>query len=76
MAARASSASVADTSKDPTGDAEPDPVDEDKVLGEELTLSEDRTELRYYEHAFPVAPGTGEGTPARTRSRFDAFERV
>ena len=29
------------------------------------TLSDDRTELRYYEHAFPVAPGTGDdGHPA------------
>ncbi|MEQ3552340.1 malto-oligosyltrehalose synthase [Pseudonocardia nematodicida] len=27
-----------------------------------LTLSTDGTELEYYEHRFPVAPGTGEGT--------------
>jgi len=39
--------------------AEADPADEEKVLAEQVTLSDDRTELRYYEHAFPVAPGTG-----------------
>lgn len=32
--------------------------DEEKALSE-LTLSDDRSELRYYEHAAPVAPGTG-----------------
>ena len=40
--------------------AEADPADEEKVLASEVTLSDDRTELRYYEHAFPVAPGTGD----------------
>jgi (1->4)-alpha-D-glucan 1-alpha-D-glucosylmutase len=34
-------------------------ADEEKALSE-LSLSDDRSELRYYEHAFPVAPGTGE----------------
>jgi (1->4)-alpha-D-glucan 1-alpha-D-glucosylmutase len=34
-------------------------ADEEKALTE-LGLSEDRTELRYYEHAFPVAPGTAD----------------
>jgi (1->4)-alpha-D-glucan 1-alpha-D-glucosylmutase len=40
--------------------AEADPADEEKVLAGEVTLSDDRSELRYYEHVFPVAPGTGE----------------
>ena len=39
--------------------AEPDPADEEKVLASEVTLSDDRTRLRYYEREFPVAPGTG-----------------
>ncbi|HEX5813417.1 MAG TPA: alpha-amylase family glycosyl hydrolase, partial [Pseudonocardia sp.] len=34
-------------------------ADEEKALSE-LSLSDDRSELRYYEHAFPVGPGTGE----------------
>ncbi len=41
--------------------AEPDPDDEEKVISSEVTLSDDRTELRYYERAFPVAPGTADG---------------
>ena len=40
--------------------------DEEKALSE-LALSDDRTELRYYEHAAPVAPGTDDGTPRRHR---------
>jgi (1->4)-alpha-D-glucan 1-alpha-D-glucosylmutase len=39
-------------------------ADEEKALGE-LGLAEDRSELRYYEHAFPVAPGTGESGTAQ-----------
>ena len=31
------------------------------MISSEVTLSDDRTELRYYEHAFPVAPGTADG---------------
>ena len=38
--------------------AEPDPDDEEKATRPSVTLSDDRTELRYYDHAFPVAPGT------------------
>ena len=34
-----------------------------------LTLSDDRDELRYYEHRFPVAPGTAEGTPQEVHER-------
>jgi (1->4)-alpha-D-glucan 1-alpha-D-glucosylmutase len=49
--------------------AENDPADEAKVLAEQLELSDDRTELRYYEHAFPVAEGTGEGTPQEVHER-------
>ena len=41
-------------------------ADEATALSE-LTLSPDRDELRYYEHAFPVAPGTGEAGTARRR---------
>ena len=37
---------------------------------DELALSDDRSELRYYERAFPVAPGTGEeGTPRDVHER-------
>jgi len=41
---------------------------------EALTLSEDRTELHYYEHRYPVAPGTGGSdedppTPQEVHSR-------
>ncbi len=44
-------------------------ADEEKALSE-LGLSEDRTELRYYEHAFPVAPGTADsGTAAEVHQR-------
>ncbi|GAY10570.1 malto-oligosyltrehalose synthase [Pseudonocardia sp. N23] len=46
------------------------------VLGEDeataldaLTLSGDRTELRYHEHAFPVAADTGGGTPREVHER-------
>ncbi|MGD9527992.1 MAG: malto-oligosyltrehalose synthase [Pseudonocardia sp.] len=41
-------------------------ADEEKALAE-LTLSGD--ELRYYERAFPVAPGTGGGTPREVHER-------
>ncbi|MDD7937085.1 malto-oligosyltrehalose synthase [Actinomycetospora lutea] len=34
-----------------------------------LTLSDDRTELSYYEHRYPVAPGTGEGSPQEVHDR-------
>ncbi len=35
-----------------------------------LVLSDDRTELHYYEHRYPVAPGTGDsGTPAEVHER-------
>ncbi|GAA1283181.1 malto-oligosyltrehalose synthase [Pseudonocardia aurantiaca] len=41
----------------------------EKALSE-LTLSDDRTQLRYYERAFPVAPGTGNtGTPQEVHER-------
>jgi (1->4)-alpha-D-glucan 1-alpha-D-glucosylmutase len=44
-------------------------ADVEKALSE-LTLSEDRTELRYYERSFPVAPGTGDaGTPQEVHER-------
>ncbi|GAA4861439.1 malto-oligosyltrehalose synthase [Actinomycetospora straminea] len=37
---------------------------------DELTLSDDRTELHYYEHRYPVAPGTGDdGTPQEVHER-------
>jgi len=46
------------------------------VLGEDenealdaLVVSPDRTELRYYEHAFPVAPGTADGTAREVHER-------
>src|SRR4029079_12690486 len=47
-------------------------VDEEKVLAQEVTLAEDehgRRQLRYYDHAFPVAPGTGEGTAQEVHDR-------
>ncbi len=35
-----------------------------------LELSDDRTELRYYEHRYPVAPGTADsGTPEEVHER-------
>ncbi|HYH30803.1 MAG TPA: malto-oligosyltrehalose synthase [Pseudonocardia sp.] len=44
-------------------------ADVEKAL-DELTLSEDRTRLRYYEREFPVAPGTGDtGTPREVHER-------
>ncbi|HEY0812682.1 MAG TPA: malto-oligosyltrehalose synthase [Pseudonocardia sp.] len=43
-------------------------ADEEKALSE-LALSEDGTELRYYEHAAPVAPGTGDGSPLEVHER-------
>ncbi|WP_433295113.1 malto-oligosyltrehalose synthase [Pseudonocardia sp. CA-142604] len=44
-------------------------ADEEKALSE-LSLSDDRSELRYYEHAFPVAPGTGDtGAPQEVHER-------
>ncbi len=52
--------------------------DEEKALSE-LSLSDDGTELRYYEHAAPVAPGTGDGTPLevheRQHYRFGSWKR-
>jgi (1->4)-alpha-D-glucan 1-alpha-D-glucosylmutase len=41
--------------------AEPTADDEEKVIAGEVTLSDDRTQLRYHERAFPVAPGTADG---------------
>jgi (1->4)-alpha-D-glucan 1-alpha-D-glucosylmutase len=35
----------------------------------ELSLSDDRSELRYFEHRFPVAPGTGSGAAAEVHDR-------
>ncbi|MGH3565452.1 MAG: malto-oligosyltrehalose synthase [Pseudonocardia sp.] len=46
-------------------------ADEDKALSE-LSLSgndTDRTELRYYEHAWPVAPDTGFGSAQEVHER-------
>ncbi|MGH3585639.1 MAG: alpha-amylase family glycosyl hydrolase, partial [Pseudonocardia sp.] len=44
-------------------------ADAEKALSE-LTLTEDRTRLRYYEREFPVAPGTGDtGTPREVHER-------
>jgi (1->4)-alpha-D-glucan 1-alpha-D-glucosylmutase len=43
-------------------------ADEEKALSE-LTLSDDGTQLRYYERAFPVAPGTGDGSPQEVHAR-------
>jgi (1->4)-alpha-D-glucan 1-alpha-D-glucosylmutase len=43
-------------------------ADEEKALSE-LALSDDGTELRYYEHAAPVAPGTGDGPPLEVHER-------
>jgi (1->4)-alpha-D-glucan 1-alpha-D-glucosylmutase len=44
-------------------------ADEEKALSE-LSLSDDRSELRYYEHAFPVAAGTGDtGSPQEVHER-------
>ena len=43
-------------------------ADEDGAL-EKLTLSSDGSELRYFEHRFPVAPGTGEGTAREVHDR-------
>lgn len=43
------------------------------VLGDDADLDRDVTvdgdELRYYEHRFPIAPGTGQGSPAEVHSR-------
>ena len=53
-------------------------ADEEKALAE-LALSEDGDELRYYEHAAPVAPGTGGGSPQevheRQHYRFGSWKR-
>lgn len=39
------------------------------VLGDDADLATDLTiadgELRYYEHRYPIAPGTGAGQPGR-----------
>jgi (1->4)-alpha-D-glucan 1-alpha-D-glucosylmutase len=43
------------------------------VLGDSPDLDRDLTvhdgELRYYEHAFPIAPGTRDGTPSEVHDR-------
>ena len=42
------------------------------VLGDDFTddqLSLTEGELRYFEHRFPIAPGTGEGSPAEVHAR-------
>ncbi|HEX5114914.1 MAG TPA: malto-oligosyltrehalose synthase [Pseudonocardiaceae bacterium] len=41
------------------------------VLGSDSLddLTVDGDELHYYEHRFPIAPGTGEGTPAQVHDR-------
>ncbi len=50
--------------------AEPTADDEEKVIADEVTLSDDRTQLRYYERSFPVAPGTGDaGGAAQVHAR-------
>ncbi|MCD2185677.1 malto-oligosyltrehalose synthase [Actinomycetospora soli] len=36
---------------------------------EKLELSDDGSELRYFEHRYPVAPGTGEGTAQEVHER-------
>ncbi|MET0189054.1 MAG: malto-oligosyltrehalose synthase [Pseudonocardia sediminis] len=44
-------------------------ADAETALGK-LELSDDRSELRYYEHVLPVAPGTGDdGTPQEVHGR-------
>ena len=43
------------------------PVLGDDADPDELTVEGD--ELRYYEHRFPIAPGTGGGTPAEVAAR-------
>lgn len=40
--------------------------DEDKIIIEEV---DDEKVLRYYEHIFPIAPGTGDGTPLEVYQR-------
>ena len=49
--------------------AEPTADDEEKVISSDVTLSDDRTELRYYERSFPVAPGTGDGSVTEVHER-------
>ncbi|MEJ3654255.1 malto-oligosyltrehalose synthase [Actinomycetes bacterium KLBMP 9759] len=54
-------------------------ADEEKALSE-LSLSDDRSEIRYYEHAAPVAPGTGDDGTAlevheRQHYRFVSWKR-
>ncbi|MGI8459795.1 MAG: malto-oligosyltrehalose synthase [Propionibacteriaceae bacterium] len=39
------------------------------ILGDDPTLSLDGDELRYFEHRFPIAPGTEGGTPAEVHAR-------
>jgi (1->4)-alpha-D-glucan 1-alpha-D-glucosylmutase len=41
------------------------------ILGDDSLddLSVDGDELRYHEHAFPIAPGTGDGTPQEVHER-------
>jgi len=40
---------------------------DDADLASELTVDGDR--LRYYDHAFPIAPGTGAGSPTEVHDR-------
>jgi (1->4)-alpha-D-glucan 1-alpha-D-glucosylmutase len=54
---------------DPSGDPILVPIldaDEEKALSE---LAVEGDELRYYEHALPLAPGTGDGTAAEVHER-------
>jgi (1->4)-alpha-D-glucan 1-alpha-D-glucosylmutase len=45
-------------------------ADEEAALGElSVEVSGDSGELRYYEHAFPLAPGTGEGSVREVHER-------
>ena len=43
-------------------------AEEDGAL-EELTLSQDGSRLCYFEHAFPIAPATGGGSPRQVHAR-------
>jgi (1->4)-alpha-D-glucan 1-alpha-D-glucosylmutase len=39
------------------------------VLGDDTTLRVEDGELRYFDHRFPIAPGTGDGTPDEVHAR-------
>jgi (1->4)-alpha-D-glucan 1-alpha-D-glucosylmutase len=39
------------------------------VLGDDTTLRVEDGELRYFDHRFPIAPGTGDGTPEEVHAR-------